>query len=253
MRRRKRIYSEERFVRLRRSLALPARPDNGQEALENAFRARHPTRAATREQAALRAAGRSIAFERLGMRAKVAVIRGSAGGHRGWDGHAHAVYRATPRLGEKATHYPSPATFRGEAIATLCAPAAEELLAGDDLLNSVSLLVAGACFARRAAELEGRDEGAMVREVAAGAVGLVECHGDAVWAVADMLAREKRVDCRDFAARAPFDNLPHGPFVAAPLSAEGQAVCGKIVGALAELRSLGLPPFGMVPVFGEVM
>jgi hypothetical protein len=188
------------------------------------------------------------------MRAKVAVIRGSAGGHRGWDGHAHALYRATPQQGREASSLPTPlVTFRGEAIAALCAPAAEELLGGDDLLNSVSLLVAGACYARRAAELEGRDEDAMVREVAAGAVGLVECQGDAVWAVADMLAREKRVDCRDFAARAPFDNLPHGPFVAAPLSAEGQAVCDKIVGALAELRSLGLPPFGMVGAFGEVM
>jgi hypothetical protein len=184
------------------------------------------------------------------MGATFAVIRGSAGAHRGWHGHAHAVYRAAPKQGREASPL---ATFRGEAIAALCAPVAEELWGGDDLLNSVSLLVAGACYARRAAELEGRDEDAMVREVAASAVGLVERHDDAIWAVADMLAREKRVDSRDFAVRDTFANVPRGPFVAAPLSAEGQAVCDKIVGALAELRSLGLPPFGMVAWFGEVM
>ena len=250
MRRKTRLYPEEQFERLRRNLGLTARPDNGQDALENAFRARHPTRAATRKQAALRAAGRFIAFERLGMGATFAVIRGSAGGRHGWDGHAHAVYRAAPKQGREASPL---ATFRGEATAALCGPVAEELLGGDDLLNSVGLLVAGASYARRAAELEGRDEDAVAREVVASAIGLVERHEDDIWAVADMLAAEKRVDSRDFAVKDIFAHLPRGPFVAAPLSAKGQALCDKIVGALAELRSLGLPTFGAVAWFGEVM
>jgi hypothetical protein len=50
-----------------------------------------------------------------------------------------------------------------------------------------------------------------------------------------------------------FARVPRGPLVSAPLSAEGQAVCEKIRGAIAELRSLGLPTFGPVAWFGEVM
>ncbi len=249
MRRKTRLYPEEQFERLRRNFGLTARPDNGQEALENAFRARHPTPAATREQAALRAAGRFIAFQRLGMGATFAVIRGSAGGHRGWDGHAHAVYRAAPKQGREASPL---ATFRGEATAALCGPVAEELLGDDDLLNSVSLLVVGASYVRRAAELEGRDEDTLAREVVASAVGLVERHDDDIWAVADMLTADKRVERRDRAFKDIFAPLPP-PLVMEPVSDCGQALCDKITGALAELRSLGLPTFGTVAWFEEVV
>ena len=121
------------------------------------------------------------------------------------------------------------------------------------MLNGVSLLVAGASYARRAAELEGRDEDAVVREVAASARGLVERHDDDIWAIANLLTVEKHVDRRDFAVRDIFARLPRGPFVGAPLSAEGQAVSDNIVAALAELRSLGLPTFGPVAWFGESM
>ncbi len=250
MHRKTRLYPEEQFERLRRNLGLTARPDNGQEALENAFRARHPTQAATRKQAELRAAGRFIAFERLAMWATFAVIHGSAGGHRSWEGHAHAMYRAAPKQGREVSPH---ATFRGEAIAALCALVAEELWGGGDLLNSVGLLVAGASYARRAAELEGRDEDTLAREVVASAVGLVERHDDNIWAVADMLAADKRIDRRDPAVRDLFASMPRGPLVPAPLSEEGQPLCDKITGALAELRSLGLPMFGTVAWFGEVM
>jgi len=186
MRRKTRLYPEEQFERLRRNFSLTARPDNGQDALETAFRARHPTRAATRKQAELRAAGRFVAFQRLGMWATFAITRGSADGHRGWDGRAYALYRAAPQQGRKVSPH---ATFRAEAIAALCAPVAEELWGSHDLLNSVSLLVAGASYARCAAELEGRDEDAVAREVVTSASSLAERHGDDIWAIADMLER----------------------------------------------------------------
>lgn len=241
MRRKTRVYPEENFERMRRSLGLTARPDNGEAALEATFRARHPTQAPTREQAALRAAGCYIAFERLGMVATFAVIRGSAFGQQGWDGHADAVYRVARKAASGERPF---ATFRGEAIAALCGPVAEELWANACSLGSVGLLAASASYARRAAELEGRDEDAVAREIAASAVGLVERHDDDIWDVADMLYDKKRVDRRDHGVRNIFARWPPPP--AAPLSEAGQAVCDKIVTALAELRSLGVPAFETV-------
>ena len=240
MRRRAPLYPSEQNDRLARTFGL-SKPDNGQEALETAFRARHPTRAATREQAALRAAGCYIAFERLGMVATFAVIRGSAFGRHGWDGHADAVYRIARKPGPGGK---PPATFRGEAIAALCGPVAEELWHDVCSLSSVGLLAAGASYARRAAELEGRDQDAVAREVVASAIGLVERHEGAIWDAADMLDNKKRIHRRDPAVRDLFASMPRGPLVPAPLSEEGQPLCDKITGALAELRSLGLPTFG---------
>lgn len=159
------------------------------------FLTRHPMSAASKEMVALHEAGHSITFERLGMWMAFAHIHGSAFGHYGWSGGASArnsvVWDPRPETWDLAA-------FRGEARSALAGPIAEELLGGGDALGSIGELAGARCWAERVAELEGREEHEVVREVVISATSLVERYEGDIRDLADVLARRKRIsrfDC----------------------------------------------------------
>lgn len=249
MPRRSRLYLPEHLESLARGLTRdtgedwrylfgPKKSDNSHDAvgLLNAFRAKHPTRAATRKQAALRAAGHYLAFERLGMVATFATIRAPEFEERDWQAKADAVYRAHRKAD---SHAPDAATlFRGEAIAALAGPIAEELFGGGDVLTSISQLSVGKSHAWRAAELKGREKETVLREVRADAITLVIGHENDIWDVAQMLVKKKRADSRDNLVRNVKARMPRGAVATATLSGTSQHVFEKIGAALIELGGL---------------
>jgi hypothetical protein len=138
------------------------------------FLSRYPMRAATRGQAAIHEAGHFVLFERLGLCATTAEIRGSAGGLYGWGGGAHSWNWLTYRGPEQW----DAAALRREAVTVLAGPIAEELLGGGDALGSnIGELVEAVVLALRAADLEGHEaRSEVVQEILHGTISLVEHH-----------------------------------------------------------------------------
>ena len=75
---------------------VPRDPEGTSRTVLELFLARHPMRAATKEQAAIHEAGHFVAFERLGLLAAKAEIHGSAFGRGGWGGAAGSPARRAP-------------------------------------------------------------------------------------------------------------------------------------------------------------
>jgi hypothetical protein len=208
----------------------------------------------TRALAAIHEAGHFIAFERLGMVAGEAYIVGSPFGRNGWSGGAIA-WRAAAIARSRADYAPSsssPNELRVEAISSFAGPVAEELLGGGDARHNISELIGACVCAERAAQLSREGREAVARALTR-TISLVEQYEHVIRGIATVLDRKKSIWRHDQPVRKILAGVPQGPFDAAPLSAKGQALCNKIVGALAELPSLGLPTFGRVAWFGEVM
>jgi hypothetical protein len=111
-------------------------------------------------------------------------------------------------------------------------------LGGGDALGSIGELGGARCWAERVAELEGRQGHEVVREVVTSATSLVERYGGDIRDLADVLARRKRISRFDCPVEKILARVRQGQLCAAPLSAAGQALCDKILGAFDELNFL---------------
>ena len=195
-----------------------------------AFILRHPTTAATKEQAASHEAGHSIAHERLGMMMHAATINGPPFGRGGWGGTAQ--YRELfygPWMGE---WFPD-AMWRG-AIAMLAGSIAEELIGGGDALSSVGEVIAASVLVRRAAELEGRDVIEMWDETLLGAVALVEHHKPEILGIGAVLERRGRIWRTDSAVNKILMRVEQAPIDVGLVSERGLALARRITEALKE-------------------
>jgi hypothetical protein len=205
-------------------------PRNEELGALEAFILRHPTTAATKEQAASHEAGHSIAHECLGMMMHAATIAGPPFGRGGWGGTAQ--YRELfygPWGGE---WYPD-AMQRG-ATAMLAGPIAEELIGGGDALSSVGEVVAASVLMRRAAELLGRDTIEMWEETLLGAVALVERHRPEILDIAVVLERRKRISRTDSAVNKILMRVEEAPIDIRAVSQRGLALAHRITKALKE-------------------
>lgn len=192
----------------------------------------HLTRGATREQAAIHEAAHLVAFERVGMIACTAQIYRSRGGQGAWAGTAGPAERAGwSRIWGK--NFGGPTMIRGEAIAAMAGPIAEEVIGGGDALSSIGELVSASLWAMRAGELAGQPWKATVSSAVVESISLVEQHAPDIQAIGQVLARRKcisRGDVEGILAR-----VPQGPVVATPLSAAGQALHDEIMGAFEQV------------------
>ncbi len=205
-----------------------------------AYLTSYPTPAATKEMVALHEAGHYIAFERLGMIATTAAIRGSAFGRDGWSGGANAIERPDHHWVMNARRW-GLALLWNEAIAGLAGPIAEEILGGGDALGSVSELAGAALWVACAAELAGQDGGEALRQTVRKAIALVERHEPGIRDIAGALEHKKSISRFDRPVKKILQRVLRGVIANTPLSDEGQTLSDKIMGALAQLEFLGLP------------
>jgi hypothetical protein len=195
-----------------------------------AFILRHPTTAATKEQAASHEAGHSIAHERLGMMMHAAEITGPPFGRGGWGGTAR--YRELFYGPWRGEWYPD-AMQRG-ATAMLAGPIAEELIGRGEALSSVGEVVAASVLVRRAAELLGRDTIEMWEETLLGAVALVEHHEPEILDIAAVLERKKRISRTGSAVNKILMRVEEAPIDMGSVSERGLALARRITEALRE-------------------
>ena len=198
------------------------------------FLAIHPMQAATRGQVAIHEAGHFVAFERLGLLAGDAEIRGSAGGRNGWRGRATSWDWRSYRRPED---WDAP-SLRREAVAVLAGPMAEELSGGGDALSGIGELVEASVLAFRAAASDDRAPSEVLREVLIETISLVERHAPEIRGIGEVLARKKRIFCGDRPIREILARVPRGPIDIRPLSGRGQAIFGKVMGAFEHLGFL---------------
>lgn len=221
-----------------RNVFGPAVPFGRLHLVFAAYLARHPMRTSTMKMTALHEAGHYIAFERLGMVATFANIHGSAFGRGGWGGGANAAERPDYHCVVNADRWGF-ATFWGEAIAALSGPIAEELLGSGDALGSVGELAGAALWVKAAAVLAKQNEGEALRETVRKALSLVEAFEPQIRAIADVLARRKRIDRWQRPVKKILAQVSPGAVGgAAQLSAAGQALLDKIMGALEQFEFL---------------
>jgi hypothetical protein len=157
------------------------------------FLAIHPMQAATRDQVAIHEAGHFVAFERLGLLAGNAEIRGSAGGRNGWSGRATSWHWRSYQRPEDW----DAASLRREALTVLAGPIAEELSGAGDTLSSIGELVEASVLAFRAAASDGPVPSDVLREVLIEAISLVERHAPEILGIGEVLARKRRIFCGD--------------------------------------------------------
>jgi hypothetical protein len=193
----------------------------------------HPTRGATREQAAIHEAGHFVVFECVEMIACTARIYGPRGGGGAWTGTAAPATRAkwSAIYGE---NFGGSAMVGGEAIAAMAGPIAEELIGGGDALSSIGELIGGSIWAARAGELTNTPEKAAVSSAVATSVSLVECLAPEIQDIGQVLAHRKHIS-RDRSIEKILARMPKGTPVASTLTAPGRAIRDKILGAFDHL------------------
>jgi hypothetical protein len=169
-----------------------------------AFLMEHPTRGATRFQAAIHEAGHFVAFEAEGMWAGQAVVSGSPF-TRCWGGSALAWDRPWIRPGASVDE------LLRDARALLAGPWAEAVLGKGDLRSSAGELFQVSILVARAAQLQQRDRHQVLASTIVNTAKIIEAHAKAIEEIASKLMKARSITRQTRGCEKVLDRVRHTP------------------------------------------
>ena len=151
---------------------------------------RHPTRGASKRQAALHEAGHFVAYEAETMVAAAAVIERGSQRCQAWTGWALCLHSPYTLYGP----FPhNPEDFLRDARAALAGPWAEALLGDGDALGSLAEVCEARLLVTQGARMMNRSNRDIWRETLVRTGAIVEHHANEIEKIAEILYRTQRV------------------------------------------------------------